>query len=149
MGESEGGMGDCDWEAGQAGWADLTWEDLLSWAGTKYFIRGKEYQQSGYVYRLARLGEDRLLAWVQRVDRYATVVRLLPPDGNFRLHSRCSCPCRVSGCKHAVAVVLTYLVALGRNEPVPHALETDARLTVPDESGVPVGCREPGDGLSG
>jgi len=114
-------------------WRDLTWNDLEAWAGARSLQRGRSYQRSGRVRQLARSADGTLLAWVHGQLRYATRVELAaePPDGPA-LASRCTCPLGISGCKHAVAVVVAYLDALKKGEAVPAAGENDSRWTLLD-----------------
>src|SRR5947209_5614085 len=91
--------------AAQAGWRDLTWEDLEAWTDARSLQRGKSYQRSGHVQQLALSPDGELLAWVMGTQRYTTRVKLV--SGNERtLDSLCTCPVGSNGCKHAVAVVL-------------------------------------------
>ena len=101
---------------------DLTWEDLKEWAGSRVVTRGKSYRRA--VEDLRKTPDGRLLAWVQGGDRYATSVGL---SRGGKLSSTCTCPYAVS-CKHAVAIVLAYLEAVGAGTPVPSATSDDERL---------------------
>ncbi len=102
--------------------AELTWEDLKEWAGSRVVARGKSYRHAVEDLRLTTDG--RLLAWVEGGDRYATVVSLSKAG---KLSSVCTCPYAVS-CKHAVAIVLTYLDAVQAKTPVPVAEKDDERF---------------------
>ncbi len=102
--------------------ADLTWEDLKEWAGSKVVGRGKSYRHA--VEDLRRTADGRLLAWVEGGDRYATVVTM---RRGGKLSSACTCPYAIA-CKHAVAVVLTYLDAVQDKTPIPAAEKDDERL---------------------
>lgn len=101
---------------------DLTWEDLKEWAGSRVVSRGKGYRHS--VEDLCRTADGRLLAWVQGGDRYATAVSL---SKSGKLSSICTCPYGLS-CKHAVAMVLTYLDKIQAGESIPAAGEEDERF---------------------
>lgn len=52
--------------------ADLTWNDLEEWAGSKIVSRGKSYPHQGRVSELAQTEDGGLIAWVDGSDRYAT-----------------------------------------------------------------------------
>src|SRR5262245_34933934 len=95
-------------------WAQLTWDDLEEWAGSRSLQRGRSSQRSGHVEQLSRTGDGALLAWVRGTYRYATEVTL--SDGG-ELSSRCSCPVGIS-CKHGVAVVVDFLDALKNDRDV-------------------------------
>ena len=102
--------------------ADLTWEDLKEWAGARVVTRGKSYRRA--VEDLRATADGRLLAWVEGGDRYATVVSMSKAG---KLASVCTCPYAIA-CKHAVAVVLTYLDAVQAGESIPTATDDDERL---------------------
>ncbi len=102
--------------------ADLTWEDLKKWAGARVVGRGKSYRSAVEDLRLT--SDGRLLAWVEGGDRYATVVTI---GKGGKLSSVCTCPYAVA-CKHAVAVVLTYLDTIQAQTPVPAVEKNDERL---------------------
>jgi len=108
------------------GWRALTWEDLKSWAGSRSVTRGRAYQRRGAVEGLAISSDDALLADVQGTRRYFTTV-WLQKGKRPGLRSRCSCPVGADGCKHAVAVVATYLQALADEADVPQADPDDPR----------------------
>lgn len=104
-------------------WEDLTWDVIEDWCGSRSLELGKSYFRGGHVSKLALAADGALLATVQGTERYVTAVSLTgagEPDG------QCTCP--IGGCcKHAVAVVLTYLDAIEKNKPVPAASEDDPR----------------------
>lgn len=102
--------------------ADLTWEDLKEWAGSRVVARGKSYRSAVEDLRLT--ADGRLLAWVEGGDRYAATVTL---SKSGKLSSACTCP-YASACKHAVAMVLTYLDAIKAGTPVSAAEKDDERL---------------------
>ncbi len=108
-------------------WADLAWDDLEAWSGSRSLERGRNYQRSGHVQKLGRSADGVLLAWVQGTHRYATTVELTSASGKAALKSRCSCPVGFDACKHAVAVVLDYLAALKEGRAVPEAGADDRR----------------------
>jgi uncharacterized Zn finger protein len=114
--------------ASDARWRDLTWDDLEEWAGSRSLERGRSYQRSGHVRDLACSADGVLLAWVQGTERYATQVELIEESGErVRPSSHCTCPLGIDGCKHGVAVVLSYLESLKRGEAVPLAVAEDRR----------------------
>jgi len=84
--------------------ADLTWDDLQQWAGSKIVGRGKSYTKK--VYDLARTESGGLVAWVSGSEDYAVNVEV---DGNGELEWLCTCPYDWGPCKHAVAVILAGL----------------------------------------
>lgn len=102
--------------------ADLTWEDLKEWAGSKVVARGKSYRSA--VEDLRVTADGRLLAWVEGGDRYATLVSI---SKSGKPSSVCTCPYAIA-CKHAVAVVLRYLDAVQAEESIPAAEDEDERL---------------------
>jgi len=102
---------------------DLTWDELVEWAGATIVARGRSYQRSRLVQDLARMATGGLIAWVHGSDRYATAVE----RKGRALNADCTCPYR-SVCKHAVAVVLEYLEQMKPNHAIPIAPEEDHRL---------------------
>ena len=104
-------------------YADLTWEDLEDWAGTTIVSRGRTYQRNSSVSDLGITPEGALIAYVLGSTRYVTRVAI--QDGD--LTSECTCP-YWANCKHAVAVVLEYLMCLKNDVAVPEISQTDARL---------------------
>jgi uncharacterized Zn finger protein len=93
-------------------WKNLSWDDLTDWTGSKTLSRGRGYANSQHVSQLARTDDGMLLAWVQGTERYATHVQIHAADKNGEtLTSQCSCPVGYR-CKHAVAVILSYLDVL-------------------------------------
>ena len=106
--------------------ANLTWNDLEEWAGSKIVSRGKKYQHQGRVRDLATSQDHELIAWVDGTERYATKV-VMEDDG--LPESICSCPYGWD-CKHAVATVVEYLQQIEENRPVPKASWKDSRLKI-------------------
>jgi len=102
--------------------AELTWEDLKEWAGSRVVARGKSYRSAVKDLRLT--ADGRLLAWVEGGNRYATVVTISKAG---KLSSVCTCPYAIA-CKHAVAMVLAYLDAIQTKTPVPAAEKDDERF---------------------
>ena len=109
--------------------ADLTWEDLEDWAGTTIVGRGRTYQRNSSVSDLGITPEGALIAYVLGSARYVTQVVI--QDGD--LTSECTCP-YWTNCKHAVAVVLEYLMCLKNDVAVPEISQTDARLDMLQET---------------
>ncbi len=110
-------------------YADLTWEDLEDWAGTTIVSRGRTYQRNNSVSDLGFTPEGALIAYVLGSARYVTQVAIQEGD----LTSECTCP-YWTNCKHAVAVVLEYLMCLKNDVAVPEILQTDARLDTLQET---------------
>ncbi len=113
-------------------YADLTWEDLEHWAGTTIVSRGRTYQRNSSVSDLGITPEGALIAYVLGSARYVTQVAI--QDGD--LTSECTCPYWTT-CKHAVAVVLEYLMCLKNDVAVPQIPQTDPRLDLLQETETP------------
>ncbi|MGA2250346.1 SWIM zinc finger family protein [Terracidiphilus sp.] len=114
-----------------SGWAALTWDDLVEWAGERSVSRGRAYQGQGRVDDLAIAEDGRLLATVAGGDRYAVTVWCdSETKKGVALDSRCACPVGHAGCKHAVAVVAEYLDLLERGAEIPAAEPDDERWEV-------------------
>ena len=112
--------------------ASLDWEDLEEWAGSAVVERGESYRRR--VHDLAVTQEERLVADVMGGESYLTLVWM---TGDTPDH-QCSCP-YAGPCKHAVAVVLTYLDHLSSGKSVPNieSDELDARLSAYGLAGGP------------
>jgi uncharacterized Zn finger protein len=106
--------------------ADLTWNDLEEWAGSRIVSRGKNYQRQGRVCDLAVTEDEGLIAWVDGTERYATKV-VMGDDG--LPDSICTCPYELD-CKHGVAVVIEYLKRIEDTRPLPKAIRGDARFKI-------------------
>ncbi len=115
-------------------YADFTWEDLEHWAGTTIVSRGRTYQRNNSVSDLGITPEGTLIAYVLGSTRYVTQVAI--QDGD--LTSKCTCPYWTT-CKHAVAVVLEYLMCLKNDGAVPQIPQTDSRLDILRETETPTG----------
>lgn len=102
---------------------NLSWDDLREWAGSKILSRGRDYQKSGQVEKLAVTPAGALVAWVQGTHQYATLVDIKNED----LVSDCDCPYGGT-CKHAVAVVLEALEYLKKKKEIPACSDKDQRL---------------------
>jgi len=109
--------------------ANLTWNDLEEWAGSKIVSRGKSYQHQGRVRDLAVTEDHGLIAWVDGTQRYATKVIM---DGDGLPEAICTCPFELN-CKHAVAVVIEYLERIEREQSLPKAKQGDARLKLVED----------------
>ncbi|MBI5249385.1 MAG: SWIM zinc finger domain-containing protein [Desulfomonile tiedjei] len=107
----------------KSNFAELTWDDLMSWAGAKILARGKSCRAQ--VRDLCLTSDGGVLAWVDGTQAYATLVNI-EPSGN--LTSICSCPYDSSPCKHSVALVLAYLDGLKSKQVPPKASPDDRRL---------------------
>ena len=107
----------------QSKWESLTWDDVTNWSGSRSVTRGRAYQRSGRVRDLGISTEGKLLATVAGGRRYTTGV-WWEADG---LRSRCTCPVGWNGCKHAVAVVASYLDMLAKSAAIPIADAEDGR----------------------
>lgn len=103
----------------------LTWDDIQAWAGPSIVSRGTSYQRSNRVQKLARTASGGILAWVQGTSRYATQVDIIKK----KLTASCTCPYGGT-CKHAVAVVLSYLEGLKNQKEIPVAAEDDPRCAL-------------------
>ena len=99
--------------------ADLSWDDLEQWVGSRSVERGRAYQKRGRVLALARMSDGALAGRVAGTGLYTTYVSRDAEAG--RLSSDCSCP--LGGhCKHAVAVVLEYLERRKAGTEIPSKL---------------------------
>ena len=111
--------------------AALTWDDVEAWAGSTIVSRGKSYQRGNRVQKLARTESGGILAWVQGTARYATRVDM----AKKQLTASCTCPYAYGDtCKHAVAVVLSYLEYLKTKKEIPIAAEDDPRFDLLQEA---------------
>jgi uncharacterized Zn finger protein len=114
-----------------SGWADLTWDDLVNWAGDHSVSRGRAYQRQRRVLDLAISEDSRLLAIVTGGERYAVIVWCHSGKREgVALESRCTCPVGSDGCKHAVAVVAEYLELVSRGAEIPGADSNDERWEI-------------------
>ncbi len=101
--------------AQKSNWESVTWDDVANWAGSRSMTRGRAYQRGGRVHDLATTTDGRLIATVSGTRIYTTGVWW---EADV-LHSRCTCPVGWNGCKHAVAVLATYLDMLAKSAVVP------------------------------
>jgi uncharacterized Zn finger protein len=103
---------------------ELTWGDLIAWAGKDTVTAGRKIQIEGRVKQLSITHTDGLLAWVEDEDLYATRVE---HDGK-EFFSECSCnPIKIT-CDHSIAVIIEYIISLKRKITVPKAIKTDRRF---------------------
>ncbi|HTF61131.1 MAG TPA: hypothetical protein VK638_00320, partial [Edaphobacter sp.] len=110
-------------ESLQSKWESLTWDDVANWAGSRSVSRGRAYQRGGRVRDLGISTEGRLLATVTGGQRYTTGVWW---EADV-LRSSCTCPVGWNGCKHAVAIVATYLDMLAKSAEIIVAVADDER----------------------
>lgn len=107
--------------AQKSNWESVTWDDVANWAGSRSMTRGRAYQREERVHNLATTSDGRLIATVSGTRSYTTGVWWEAEV----LHSRCTCPVGWNGCKHAVAVLATYLDMLAKGTVVPTIDDTD------------------------
>lgn len=107
--------------------ADLTWNEIIDWAGKKIASRGRNYQRNGHVSHLAETDDGALIAWVDGTRRYATKVIINAESG--LPGSKCSCPYEFN-CKHGVATVLEYQKQLEKQSNIPEVRQNDERLRI-------------------
>ena len=103
--------------------SELTWNDLLNWAGSRTLKRGEDYFKRGRVTNL-RISPGGILANVSGSDEYTTLVTIHGQGQQKEITSDCTCPYG-SGCKHAVATVLAFSQAIKDKRKVPTAQSTD------------------------
>lgn len=104
-------------------WESVTWDDVTNWAGARSVMRGRAYQRGGRVHGLAVSRDGKLSATVSGTRSYTTGVWW---EANT-LRSRCTCPVGWNRCKHAVAVLATYLDMLAKSAVAPVEDEADDR----------------------
>ncbi|HJY83105.1 MAG TPA: SWIM zinc finger family protein [Candidatus Binatia bacterium] len=78
---------------------------------------------------MARTASGGILAWVQGTLRYATQVEI----AKKKLSASCTCPYGGT-CKHAVALVLSYLECVKSQKEIPTATEDDPRFDLLQEA---------------
>ena len=101
---------------------ELTWGDLMFWAGKSNLSGGRQYQKKGTVTQLAKTPTGGLLGWVAAEEPHAAHVEI--EDGE--LFGECTCQ-GIAGCEHGVAVILEYIAHLKKNRPIPVAASNDPR----------------------
>jgi uncharacterized Zn finger protein len=95
--------------------AGLDRQELVDWADSTIYSRGKSYVDS--VSELSRTEDGRLVAWVAGSDEYVTTVRR---DGKGDFDYSCTCPYDYGGpCKHVVAVLLAAVEELKKKKEIP------------------------------
>ncbi|MFP3983897.1 MAG: SWIM zinc finger domain-containing protein [Desulfurivibrionaceae bacterium] len=99
---------------------DLTWDDLLQWAGGTILRRGRNY--TGNVYEMAETMSGGLFGMVSGSDEYATQVEIEEDGG---LDWLCTCPYEWGPCKHAVALILAGLEHIKTGKELPLQDEED------------------------
>jgi hypothetical protein len=87
----------------------LTVADVRAWANDRFFERGERYAGEGHIANLRRQGAT-LMADCRgsQPNPYHVAVTL---DDNGIASARCTCPVTAPSCKHAVALLLTWLTA--------------------------------------
>ena len=103
---------------------ELTWGDLIVWAGKEAVALGRKIQLENRVQKLSVMQNGGLLAWVEEEDLYVTKVE---SDGADVI-SECTCNQIEDPCVHAIAVIIEYIVCLKRNIDVPYTKLNDRRL---------------------
>ncbi len=103
----------------------LTHDDLLEWAGSKIFERGRSCVSR--VAQLSQTEDDGLAAWVSGTRRYATWVSR-DSDG---FDYECTCPYDWGPCKHAVAVLFKAAEQIKKKQKIPFLdAQSDLYLTL-------------------
>ncbi|KAB2836826.1 MAG: hypothetical protein F9K48_00865 [Candidatus Brocadia sp.] len=113
---------------------ELTWNDLMNWAGSRILKRGEDYFRRGRVTNL-RISPKGILATVSGTDEYTTLVTIHGQGQQKEIASACTCPYG-SGCKHAVATLLAFSQAIKEKRKIPIAQSTDPdikRMEGPDD----------------
>ncbi len=87
--------------------------ELREWAGERVVSQGRRYLKAVDDLRVAADGT--LRARVRGTQSYNTEVSF---NSGAKWISQCDCPYYWGPCKHAVAVILTYLAAL-KNDRIP------------------------------
>ena len=103
---------------------DLTWGDLIVWAGKDIVNSGRKVQFEGRVKKLSITPTEGLIAWVDAEDLYATRVEY---DGS-ELVSDCTCNQIDITCSHSIAVIIDYIVLLKKKLTIPYAKSNDRRF---------------------
>jgi uncharacterized Zn finger protein len=103
---------------------DLTWGDLIVWAGKDIVTAGRRIQSENRVKQLSLTQTNGLIAWVETDDVYATHVEF---DG-AEFFSECSCNPVEHTCDHSIAMIIEYIICLKRNTAIPKAKPNDRRF---------------------
>jgi uncharacterized Zn finger protein len=102
---------------------ELTWADLIVWAGKDIVTSGRKIQLENRVKQLSMTQTNGLLAWVEVDDVYATRVEF---DGTEFI-SECSCNPVEHTCDHSIAVIIDYIICIKRKIMIPTAKPNDRR----------------------
>jgi uncharacterized Zn finger protein len=103
---------------------ELTWGDLIAWAGKDIVASGRKIQLENRVKQLSMTQTAGLLAWVEVDDLYATRVEF---DG-AEFFSECTCSPVGNTCDHSIAVIVDYIICLKRKITIPAAKSNDRRF---------------------
>lgn len=104
--------------------SELTWSDLILWAGKKTVQEGQECQQEGNVKQLALTNSGGVIAWVEAEEMFSTRVEYHAEE----ITADCSCNSAEHACAHAIAVIIDYIAHLKRNISIPDAKTNDQRF---------------------
>ena len=104
--------------------SELTWSDLILWAGKKTVQEGQKCQQGSNVKQLALTESGGILAWVEAEEIFSTRVEYNADE----ITTDCSCNSAEHACAHAIAVIIEYIAHLKRNISIPDAEKNDRRL---------------------
>ncbi|MGM0451649.1 MAG: SWIM zinc finger family protein [Thermodesulfobacteriota bacterium] len=102
---------------------ELTWGNLVLWAGKIAVTEGRMFQKNGAVKQLTKTGNNGLLSWVYDEEDFAVNVEV--DDGE--LYGRCGCQ-GGNVCPHMVAVVIEYIACLKQGKQLPVAAANDPRF---------------------
>ncbi len=103
---------------------ELTWVDLMLWAGKKIVADGWECYQRKQVRHLSLTKTGGILAWVEAEELFATRVEY--DDGE--LYSDCTCQPIENTCIHSIAVIIEFIVHLKKKIDIPQAESNDRRF---------------------
>lgn len=104
--------------------SELSWNDLILWAGKKTVQEGQKIQQKGDVKQLALSGSGGVLAWVEAEETFSTIVKY----NSEEITSECSCNSVEHACEHAIAVIIESIAHLKGNISIPDAKKNDQRF---------------------
>jgi uncharacterized Zn finger protein len=105
----------------------VTWERLEEWAGSRSMQRGERYQRGGRVNNVRLTPQGAILANVKGSKPYVTLVTVKSSGRGVAIESECSCPMG-RNCKHSVAAILAFTVAIKENKPLPMTSKADPDL---------------------
>jgi uncharacterized Zn finger protein len=103
---------------------ELTWGDLVVWAGKDIVTVGRNFQLEGRVKKISTTDTGGLLAWVDEEDLYVTRVE----SDSAEIISECTCNQNENPCAHAIALIIEFIVCLKRNMNIPTAKSNDRRF---------------------